>query len=185
VRVEEPSMAQDRTTHRRAPAVVLALFVGLFLAGEAAGASAAEAPSAPIPATSATSDLVSSLGRTMAAADQGLAGQYEATVNALRQTRGLRPLTSAPKLSRLATKHSRKMAKQHRLVHSDLQRLLGGGIQFAGENVGTGSSLDQVHQAFLQSPAHAGNLLAGKWRETGIGVYKKGGRLWITQIFAA
>ncbi len=175
-------MAKNRTLHRRAPAVVIALLIGLFLAGESAGASAAEAPSAP---KSATSDLVSSLGRTMAAADQGLAAQYEATVNSLRQSRGLQPLSSGPRLTRLAQKHSRKMAKQHRLVHSDLQRLLGGGIHAAGENVGFGGSLDQVHQAFLQSPAHAGNLLAGKWRETGIGVYKQGGRIWITQIFAA
>jgi uncharacterized protein YkwD len=176
-------MAETKRTPRRAPAVVLALLMGLFLAGEASGAAAAEAPSVPQSATSGT-DLVTTLGRTMAAADQALANQYEATVNALRESRGLRPLVSGPKLTRLAKKHSRKMAKQHRLVHSDLQRLLGGGIHAAGENVGTGGSLDQVHQAFLQSASHAGNLLAGQWRETGIGVYRKGGRIWVTQIFA-
>ncbi len=161
------------------------LVVGLALAG-ATGASATEKPITPTPATSTPADLLVSVGPSMAApGDLALAFEYQATVNALRQSRGLQPLTTGPRLMREARQHSRKMARKHRLVHSNLQRLLGGGIHLAGENVGTGGSLAQVHQAFLQSPGHAGNLLEGKWRETGIGVYQKGGRAWVTQIFAA
>jgi uncharacterized protein YkwD len=178
-------MANHRRITHGAPAIVLTLVVALALAG-ATGASAAETPTAPTPATSTPADLLVSVGPSMAApGDLALAFEYQATVNSLRQSRGLQSLTTGPRLMRLARQHSRKMARRHRLVHSNLQRLLGGGIRSAGENVGTGGSLAQVHQAFLQSPGHAGNLLGGKWRETGIGVYRKGGRVWVTQIFAA
>jgi uncharacterized protein YkwD len=181
-------MENLRRMAHRASAIILPLVVGLVMAGEATGASASEtptAPTAPTPATSEPAKLLLSVGHSLAApGDLSLAFEYQATVNALRQSRGLQPLSTGPRLMREARKHSRKMARQNRLVHSHLERLLGGGIHLAGENVGTGVSVAQVHQAFLQSPGHAGNLLSGKWRQTGIGVYQKGGRVWITQIFA-
>lgn len=179
-------MEKLRRMAHRASATILPLIVGLVMVGEATGASASETPTAPTPATSEPANLLLSIGQSLAApGDLALAFEYQATVNALRQSRGLQPLGTGPRLMREARQHSRKMARKHRLVHSNLERLLGRGIHLAGENVGTGVSIAQVHQAFLQSPGHAGNLLSGKWRETGIGVYQNGGRVWITQIFAA
>jgi uncharacterized protein YkwD len=36
----------------------------------------------------------------------------------------------------------------------------------------------------MDSPPHAANIL-GKWRKTGVGIVRRGDRIWITQLFYA
>jgi uncharacterized protein YkwD len=110
--------------------------------------------------------------------------EYLEMVNSTREARGGRALQLGPRLSRLARQHSRSMARTGHLSHSNLFKVLSYALNVAGENVGVGGSVRQVHQTFLNSPAHRDNLLAGRWKVTGVGVYKKGARVWITQIFS-
>jgi uncharacterized protein YkwD len=109
--------------------------------------------------------------------------EYLNMVNASRDSHGSRPLDIGPRLSRLARQHSRMMARTGHLSHSNLSKILSYVLSAAGENVGVGGSVHEVHQTFLNSPAHRANILAGRWKVTGIGVYEKGGRVWITQMF--
>jgi uncharacterized protein YkwD len=50
------------------------------------------------------------------------------------------------------------------------------------ENVGYGSSVAAVHAAFRNSPTHRRNMLTPAHR-IGTGVYQKGSRVWVTEIY--
>ena len=108
---------------------------------------------------------------------------YLEMVNSTREARGARPLELSTRLSKLARQHSRSMARTGHLSHSNLAKVLSHVLSVAGENVGMGASVQQVHEMFLNSPPHRDNLVSGRWKLTGIGVYEKGARVWITQIF--
>jgi uncharacterized protein YkwD len=104
-------------------------------------------------------------------------------VNEVRSRNGVRTLKVTERLSRIARKHSRRMANRGELYHSDLRRMFRGfDYRMVGENVGYGGSLDQLLEAFLNSPAHRENIV-GRWKRTGVGVVWQGGRVWVTQVF--
>ena len=56
--------------------------------------------------------------------------------------------------------------------------------QRAGENVGVGSDVGQLHDAFMDSHVHRDNVL-GDFRWVGVGARWSGGRLWVAIDFAA
>jgi uncharacterized protein YkwD len=109
--------------------------------------------------------------------------EFHALVNEIREARGLRPLNLKGRLNRMAGKHSRQMANQGRLFHSDLSRVLSYSTRAAGENVGMGYSLQQALDAFMGSAPHRKNIL-GKWDRTGVGVVIHSDQYWVTQIFS-
>ena len=108
--------------------------------------------------------------------------RFAAMVDEVRQTAGKSSMNLSDRLSKVARRHSRRMAAANRLFHSNLSRLLGKGGGAVAENVGYAGDLPQLLRMFLNSPAHAKNLL-GKWSKTGIGIVKARGRFWVTQIF--
>jgi len=108
---------------------------------------------------------------------------FAAMVNQVRDRVGARDLRVTERLSEIARKHSRRMANQGQLFHSDLSKTFRRfNYRMVGENVGYGGSLDQLLDAFLNSPPHRENLV-GQWKRTGVGVYWQGDRVWITQVF--
>jgi uncharacterized protein YkwD len=108
---------------------------------------------------------------------------FSSMVNDIRDQHGVRSLKLTERLSSLARRHSRQMAARNQLYHSNLRRTFRGfNYRMVGENVGYGGSLDQLLNAFLDSPPHRQNLV-GRWRRTGVGVYWDGDRVWITQLF--
>jgi uncharacterized protein YkwD len=108
---------------------------------------------------------------------------FAAMVNDVRAGTGARTLRVTDRLSEIARRHSRQMADRGELFHSDLRRAFRGfDYRVLGENVGYGGSLDQLLEAFLDSPPHRQNLF-GEWKKTGVGVYRDGGRVWVTQVF--
>jgi uncharacterized protein YkwD len=108
---------------------------------------------------------------------------FSSMVNDVRDRHGVRRLKLTERLSSLARRHSRQMAARNELYHSNLRRTFRGfNYRMVGENVGYGGSLDQLMNAFLDSPPHRQNLV-GRWRRTGVGVYWDGDRVWITQLF--
>jgi uncharacterized protein YkwD len=110
---------------------------------------------------------------------------FATMVNDVRARNGARSLRVTERLSRIARKHSRRMANRGQLYHSDLQRMFRGfHYRMIGENVGYGGSLDQLLEAFLDSPAHRQNIV-GRWKRTGVGVAWQGERVWVTQVFFA
>lgn len=106
-------------------------------------------------------------------------------MNEVRSNHSVRRLKVTQRLSKMARKHSSRMAERGELYHSNLRRMLRGfDYRVVGENVGYAGSLDQLLDAFLDSPPHAENLL-GRWRRTGVGVVWRGGKVWVTQLFLA
>src|SRR4051812_23297452 len=109
-------------------------------------------------------------------------------VNWERGRSGLPPLAVSDGLRTQARGSSTMQAGNQLLTHDRL--LLTGvnwavpGAQAAGENVGTGWSMLQVHTAFMNSPAHRAIIL-GAYRYVGIGItMTPNGQLWVTERFA-
>ena len=104
-------------------------------------------------------------------------------VNAERTARGTHALVNDLDLNARAQEWSEHMAATGRLAHS------GGGIPEGAtrvaENVGYASSVDRVHELFMQSNDHRRNILRSDMTRVGIGAAVDAqGRVWITQIFA-
>jgi uncharacterized protein YkwD len=101
-----------------------------------------------------------------------------------RAAAGLATLALSSKLSRMARNHSQHMAADRRLYHSCLRcRFQGRRWRVLGENVGTGSSVHDVHVMMMGSDVHRRNILGGAYRRVGVGVVGRGRRVWVTEIF--
>ena len=108
---------------------------------------------------------------------------YATMMNDVRSNHSMRRLRVTERLSQLARRHSKRMAERGELYHSNLRRTFRSfDYRMVGENVGYAGSLDQLMDAFMDSPPHAQNVL-GKWRRSGVGVVWSGDRVWVTQLF--
>ena len=89
------------------------------------------------------------------------------------------------KISRYAVKHSREMAEAGYLFHTeDLAGVLDGvDWTLGGENVGVGSSLEDLQAAFMASKPHRRNILEEVFENAAIGVVRSDGNYWVTVIF--
>lgn len=105
--------------------------------------------------------------------------------NSVRAEKGLGELRLDPELSKVAAKHARVMARKGRLFHTpdDLLAWRVTNWNGLGENVGVGSTVASVQQAFLASPSHAANILHPGFEHIGVGVARRGGSVWITVEF--
>jgi uncharacterized protein YkwD len=109
-----------------------------------------------------------------------------AMINRVRSSRGLAPLALRDNLVNMARRHSAKMARRRYLFHHGCLacRFPSGTWSALAENVGTGGSLRGVHRMMMRSGGHRANLLGG-FNAMGVGVVRKGGRFWVTEIFFA
>lgn len=108
-------------------------------------------------------------------------------INASRSARGIGTLGLSERLSRMARRHSRHMARERRLFHHTCLscRFPSGTWKLLGENVGTAPSLRRIHRMMLKSAGHRDILLNGAFDRVGVGVVKKGTNYWVTEIFYA
>jgi uncharacterized protein YkwD len=53
----------------------------------------------------------------------------------------------------------------------------------AGENVGVGYGVQQLHDAFMNSTGHRANVLSGRFNRVGVGVVFNGTKIWVTFRF--
>ncbi len=119
------------------------------------------------------------------AADAGSEARFVAGINAERSAQGLTPLTADPQLTDVARGWSAQMAADNRLSHNpNLSTQVTGNWRKLGENVGVGTSVDQIAAAFMASPAHRANILDPAFRLVGLGVEAAAdGTLWVTEVF--
>lgn len=96
----------------------------------------------------------------------------------------LRSMGVSSSLSNTARAHSYYMATSQSLFHtSDLTSRVSG-WRVVGENVAVGYNLYEIHLAWMASPAHRANILEGRYRSIGIGIWRdSGGAYWVTTIF--
>lgn len=118
------------------------------------------------------------------AAGDAHAASFVAKANAERTSRGLRALVVKYDLTAVAARHSGRMASQSKLYHNPSLGSEVSGWQVVGENVGNGGTVDSIHRALMNSPAHRANILAAEYTEIGIGtVTDSRGVIWMTQVF--
>ena len=128
--------------------------------------------------------LLGVLGTTGATAADDEAAAFVARANAARQAGGLRAYVVRSDLAAVAAKHSARMAEKNSLYHNPNLGSEVDGWQIVGENVGTGGTVDAIHQAFMDSQKHRANILAADYTEIGVAtVTDERGVLWVTQVF--
>lgn len=98
-----------------------------------------------------------------------------------------RPFRLDEDLSRIARAHSRHMADDGFIYHTSTDSLIRKLSPFdwenAGENVGMGSSMVRLNNAFMASTAHRANVLRQSFRKVGVGVVWDDGMAFVTVIF--
>lgn len=113
------------------------------------------------------------------AADDG-SGQVLSLLQQARSANGLAPLAPAEDLTAIAQRHAQEMAAAGSIWHQPLSPIDGLRV---GENVGVGSSPDELHAAFMASPQHRDNIL-GDYGEVGIAVaWGADGKIYVDQVF--
>ena len=107
--------------------------------------------------------------------------------NQARRARGLAPLRADVHLGKVAKVHTHEMVKRNELYHTSHTRLANRVTRWStlGENVGVGSTVTSLFNAFMNSPGHRANVLYGKFNHIGVGTRVAYGRLWVTVIFEA
>lgn len=114
-------------------------------------------------------------------------------INYDRRKNGLPPLLNHWILSRVSLEHSLKMAEEEILDHdfpaykSLGERLMDAGLSYkkAGENIAFSPicAIGEVHQGFMESPAHRENILEPDFTHCSVRIVEKDQYLYITQEF--
>ena len=104
-------------------------------------------------------------------------------LNGARRNAGLPELVSHWDLADDAEAHSAAMRAADDLYHNpNLAGVTTGWLRL-GENVGVGPTVRSIHNAFMQSPPHRGNIL-GDFTHVGIGAVRASeDKLWVTVVF--
>lgn len=119
------------------------------------------------------------------AADYGKAAQK--ATNARRADHDLRTLRPDACLKRMAARHAAKLAKEGRLYHQDLSRVMERcNLTSAGENVAYGypSGRAVVNRGWMRSPGHRANILNASYRRSVVAARKSDDGTWFAvQLF--
>jgi hypothetical protein len=119
---------------------------------------------------------------TASASDE--AAQFVAAINGSRASlAGVGALQSKSDLTDVANRHAAEMAAAGSIFHNPALGSQVSGWEVLGENVGVGTDVAGLHQAFLDSPAHRANLLDGRFTEVGIGIAHTSDSLWVVEVF--
>ena len=112
--------------------------------------------------------------------------------NADRLRAGLAPLKMDDGLVKAARAHAAEMASRNAISHQFsgeaplVQRISANSglhLDREGENVAVASTADDAHAALMASPPHRDNLLSSNFNVAGIGVFRKGNRIYVAQDF--
>ncbi len=128
--------------------------------------------------------LGTALSSGTAVATSGLEAEVHDQINGARRANGVPRLALSERLSQRAHNHSERMADEGSLFHSCLDCGGSRNTSTMAENVGVGGSLGAVHKALMASSGHRANILGAAFDRVGVGVVRRGGRVWVTQIFA-
>src|SRR5437868_10424614 len=110
--------------------------------------------------------------------------QFLALTNHPRVNHGLNALATSGTLVSIARRWSSNMAAAGGISHNmNLPNEVSLAWEKLGENVGTGSTVDSIQNAFINSPHHYENLVDPVYNYVGIGVVDSGGRIYVTVDF--
>ena len=134
-----------------------------------------------------TSVLLTTVLAVAVMAPAANAGSHEsdslALLNAERRAAGLAPLEMHSDLIDDALAWTQHMQNQGSLSHNPNLAAVSANWEKLGENVGLGTSVTSLHEAFMASSGHRGNIL-GDFDSVGIAVIEETpSKLWITVVF--
>jgi len=104
-------------------------------------------------------------------------------VNDLRTSNGLPALVVDGELTAKAAAWARTMGDAGRIWHSALPDGITADWAALGENVGTAGTVEQLHQAFVNSPHHYENLVRPDYQYIGVGIADVEGVLYASEVF--
>jgi len=120
----------------------------------------------------------------LAHADSGSNAQFVSDTNAARSQHGLRGYVVASDLTSIANRWAAHMAATRTLEHNPDASSEVCCWQSMGENVGVGSSVSQIQQAFMASAPHRANILSSTYAEIGVGTARgSDGQLYVDELF--
>ncbi len=120
---------------------------------------------------------------TPAAIAAGGAGDLLSMMNAARSANGLAPVSMHSDLTDDALAWSQHLMAQGSLSHNPNLASVTNGWSRLGENVGVGATIASLHDAFMASSSHRGNVL-GDYDYVGIAVVEENPtKLWVTVVF--
>ena len=130
--------------------------------------------------------------QSLATGPQGSDRALFDAANRERAVRRLSPLRWDAALARAARDHALLMARSSAISHqfpgepglSDRFSRVGVRFTVAAENVGTGESPQDLHDAWMKSPPHRANLLDPKVDSIGIATVERNGMIYAVQDFA-
>ena len=125
------------------------------------------------------------LGVAPAGAQANVESDFINRINAERTSRGLGALAVDGELTGIARGWSSHMASSNTLSHNpNFSKQVKQNWTKLGENVGVGDDAGQIHDAFMNSPAHKANILDSAFTKIGVGVVTgDDGRIWVTENF--
>lgn len=130
--------------------------------------AAAWAVASPLGVTCAHAELAANLAPAPRASDA-----FVASINALRASHGLAPLTVDPELTNVAQDWAQQMAENDGISHRlNLRDGITALWKTLGENVGYGPTVTQLMDAFIASPGHYKNLVDPRFTRIGVGTVK-------------
>ena len=119
------------------------------------------------------------------AADSGAEAAFVSRINGIRAQHGLAPLAVYGELQSVARDWTDQMVANGGISHNpNLANEVSANWTKLGENVGVGSSVDSLMNAFVNSPAHYKNIVDPAYNYIGVGVsYGADGRMYTTHDF--
>ena len=157
-----------RTRRRAVIGLAILLIATVFAPAQSASAAPAIAAAPTSPGGSAESSFFTLL-------------------NASRSAGGLPALQYDAPLSNTARTWSANMASRNQLYHDPNLLTIVANLEpqwrSGAENVGFGYDVQQLHDAFMNSPAHRASIMSTRFNRTGVGVVYDGTKIWVTVRF--
>lgn len=127
--------------------------------------------------------MVLLMGTTLTSCRSSEQARVAELVNQTRAQYGRSSLRDNLQLDNKAQAWAEHLARYNTLEHSNLPSGITYQWRSLAENVGYGGSIEQVHQAYLNSPGHRANILDPRWNYMGTGVAWRGSRVFTVQVF--
>jgi hypothetical protein len=125
--------------------------------------------------------LLSVTGTASAAAGEG---DFVSRTNAARAAAGRSAYTVKSDLVTVARRQAARMAAKGAIWHNPNLGSEVTGWKNVGENVGMGTDVNTIHNAFMDSPTHRANILDTDFREVGIGTaVAADGTIYVAEVF--
>ena len=172
------------TSSARRLASLLALVTALV--AYAAPAHAADAPDSLAQALNAARAVQRQPALPVSQALASPQAKMYAAMNAARTRNGLPAASISRTLTVASTKYAQALAKHHLFQHAAKIRSKGFSVvgEILARSPGRGLMIDQIVNAWLESPVHRPILLGGQYQSVGLGMAKAryGGQSWTVWV---